>query len=159
MVRPSRPCTVLTSAHLASTASVFGPVEAPPCVRHTALPLQAALRHCWPDLLDRAWQRGVTLASAPGSEDHKAGQPAPALLRTRRCAPAPDCVAAWLAASLARFGTVGALDPFGPSGGVVLRDNGKLPCRRPLDSSSGYQWSSTGLSSARHIRRTQRAMA
>lgn len=46
--------TAVTSAHLALPASVFGPVDAPPCVLHTRLPCMAAFRHCWPDLLDWA---------------------------------------------------------------------------------------------------------
>ena len=53
----SRPCTVFTSAHFCRPSDVLGPVEAPPCVLHTALPLIAALRHWFPLRLERALQR------------------------------------------------------------------------------------------------------
>ena len=57
--RPSRPCTILASAHFALPAAVLGPVERPPCARQTALPFIAALRHRSPDRFERAWQRTV----------------------------------------------------------------------------------------------------
>jgi hypothetical protein len=49
----------LASAQRFRPCTVLGPVEAPPCERHTDLPRIAALRHCNWDLLERAWHRGA----------------------------------------------------------------------------------------------------
>ena len=50
----------LASAQRFRPCSVLGPVEAPPCERHTDLPRIAALQHCNWDLFERAWQRGTS---------------------------------------------------------------------------------------------------
>ena len=57
--RVSHPCMKLASAQRFRPCSVLGPVEAPPCERHTDLPRIAALRHCNCDLFERAWHRGT----------------------------------------------------------------------------------------------------
>jgi len=49
----------LASAQRFRPCTVLGPVEAPPCERHTDLPRIAALRHCNWDRFDRALQRGA----------------------------------------------------------------------------------------------------
>ena len=49
----------LASAQRFRPCTVLGPVEAPPCERHTDLPRIAALRHCNCDLFERAWHRGA----------------------------------------------------------------------------------------------------
>jgi hypothetical protein len=46
--RVSRPCMVLACAQRSRPCCVFAPVDAPPCVRHTALPRIAGLQHCTP---------------------------------------------------------------------------------------------------------------
>ena len=60
--RVSHPCMKLASAQRSRPCTVLGPVEAPPCERHTDLPRIAALRHCNCDLFERAWHRGAGVA-------------------------------------------------------------------------------------------------
>ena len=57
--RVSHPCMKLASEQRFRPCTVLGPVEAPPCERHTDLPRIAALRHCNCDLFERAWHRGT----------------------------------------------------------------------------------------------------
>ena len=59
IARVSQPWMVLASAQRCRPLGVLGPVEAPPWVLHTFLPLMAALRHCSPLRFDLAWQRGT----------------------------------------------------------------------------------------------------
>jgi hypothetical protein len=61
IARVSHPWMVLASAQRCRPSGVLGPVEAPPWVLQTCLPLMAALRHCKPERFDFAWQRGTSV--------------------------------------------------------------------------------------------------
>jgi hypothetical protein len=64
-LRVSRPCTVLAAAILARPSGVLGPVDSPPCVRHTDRPRVAGARQRCFVRFDRAVHCGqVTLPPA-----------------------------------------------------------------------------------------------